>query len=132
MRNGIPTEIITYACGHTREYDMFDLRLRGDGDAEGLSQSVCRTCLHADDNAKAIAQGQMDGLPDLRGTERQVAWAASIRQQGIADIDAQYGRLASSLANRMATVGDIDEIYITECLQAARDAKSVYKKLGFW
>ena len=124
MRDGIPTEIITYACGHMREYGIFDARLRGEGGAGSLSQAVCPTCLHADDNAKAIAQGRTDGLPDLQGTERQVAWAALIRQQGIADIGAQYEQLASALANKMVTVGDIDEIYVSECLQAVRDAKA--------
>jgi len=123
MRDGIPTEIITYACGHAREYDIFDSRLRRAGGAEGLSESVCPTCVHADENAKAITQGRADGLPELQGTERQVAWAASIRQQGIADINAQYERLASALAHRWETLGDIDEIYIAECLQAAQDAK---------
>ena len=124
MRDGISTEIATHACGHTREYDIFDARLKRAGGTAGLSQSVCPTCIHADDNTKATAQGKADGLPDLHGTARQVAWAASIRQEGLADIDAHCKRLGSALADRIATVGDIDETYIAECLQAVRDSKA--------
>lgn len=52
---------------------------------------TCRDC----DNRHAAIKAKEDGLPDLTGSEKQVAWANSLRQRALSTLDALRVRVLS-------------------------------------
>lgn len=68
---------LTYACGHTEQvqlYGKMDTRERTVAAAEGHD---CPACLAA----AAKEQAAVDGLPQLTGSDKQIAWADEIRSK---------------------------------------------------
>ncbi len=83
---------ITHSCGHVERHFVGGM-FAGDGDAQArkLARMKCKPCFKAGKQAKADVQAEADrttlagvSLPDLAGSERQVAWAASIRLDRLA------------------------------------------------
>lgn len=79
---------VTYACGHDQIIDMVgkDREWR----LERESQKLCPACWYeerqkqqAQASAKAAEEAQEAGLPALQGTEKQVAWAETLRKVAI-------------------------------------------------
>ena len=67
--------LITYACGHTAEMDLYGSRRERERKIEWFGTFDCPACkLEADKKDAAEF-----GLPELEGTERQVAWALGLR-----------------------------------------------------
>jgi len=69
-----------HACGHAGEryqaYGPNDNRRR---QLAALESHDCPSCRRA----KADAQAQESGLPTLQGSDKQVAWAAQIRERAL-------------------------------------------------
>lgn len=77
---------VEYACGHKWEIQLF-------GPIEGRlvkldyeAEKLCPDCYkakietkHAAESAKAAEEAKQAGLPALQGSEKQIAWAESIR-----------------------------------------------------
>ncbi len=82
---------INYTCGHQGREQLYGPHRQRENKIEYLERGVCRDCFVAQRNAnnKDIAdkaETATPGLPDLKGTERQVPWARTIRAKAIENI----------------------------------------------
>jgi hypothetical protein len=83
------------ACGHTETVDLYGPRKNREWRIENVeAEKLCRECYLAKlaeerelANKQAAEEAQAQGLPKLEGTEKQVAWAETIRQEVLAAID---------------------------------------------
>lgn len=86
---------VTRACGHIEYVALFGKHKDREWRLENIeSQKLCRECWQAelerrrqDETAKAAAEARESGLPELVGTEKQVAWAERIRMTILAKLD---------------------------------------------
>jgi hypothetical protein len=76
----------TYACGH--EGSVVERNRRAaDRRAAYLASQDCWECQKAAQSKAAAEAAQQQGLPALTGTPKQIAWAESIRQQTLAELE---------------------------------------------
>ena len=108
-------QFITHACGHGQAHCLTGFASQQERKARWLQTTKCRTCFIADKQSEQAASAARDGaatahleLPPLTGSERQVAWAATIRA----------GRLASLVGSSAAA--DTDTL---QTCHAVTDAK---------
>ena len=90
---------VTYACGHTGTVQLYgpmrDRRWKLDREREKL----CRACYVAGRRKAEKQEAKAMGLPRLAGTEKQVAWARSLRSKRLAEM-AKFRERTESLAQR--------------------------------
>lgn len=84
---------ITHACGHEQVHYLQGFASQQDRKARWLQTTRCRTCFIADKQAEQTAAAACANtaiayldLPALAGSDRQIAWAATIRAQRLAAI----------------------------------------------
>ena len=84
-------ETIHYACGHTGTENLVGNRKDRARRAKWLGENrVCPDCdekERAAANAAAAVANAAAGLPPLEGSEKQAAWAESIRKRMLAELD---------------------------------------------
>lgn len=71
---------VTHSCGHQAHIELFGKLTGRERVMEGMRGRVCDNCrraAHAASNAAAAEANS--GLPALTGSDRQIAWAESIR-----------------------------------------------------
>ena len=66
---------ITHSCGHEEQVELFGKAADRDRKVAAMESEPCSEC-----RAK---EAHVDGLPDLEGSPKQVAWAGDIRKQFI-------------------------------------------------
>jgi hypothetical protein len=81
---------VIHTCDHSQEYQLYgktDLRRNK---IEWLETQLCPDCARAERdkrnaeiNKKTAAANAAAGLPNLKGTHKQIAWAETIRQEKI-------------------------------------------------
>lgn len=77
---------VTFACGHEGRVDLFGKNSEREYRLERLAREICPECAAAQRVKKeeeAVAAAKASGLPELEGSEKQVAWATRIRQNAI-------------------------------------------------
>lgn len=108
---------INHRCGHTRTVNITGTNVRGERErrAANLAAGVCPDCYRAHQDATTAEQAAALGLPELTGTDRQVAWAMKLRAEVITLIDqrktksqAFYQDNPDKIAERDAVFGAID------------------------
>jgi hypothetical protein len=79
-------QIITHACGHEQIHYLSGFASQQERKARWLETTMCRTCFVATNQAEQAEAAVRDGaaiahlnLPLLTGSDRQVAWATSLR-----------------------------------------------------
>lgn len=73
---------ITHSCGHEDRHQLYGPGRTRTWRAERLADEPCEACKTAAreaENAAAAAANREAGLPALTGTEKQIAWAETIR-----------------------------------------------------
>lgn len=88
---------VTYQCGHTAVEQLYGPEKGRDAQIERAKTRLCRDCYLAN-----AAEGHVE----LVGSEKQVAWAASIREgrlREIAEMEAQVQRVAETDTEGAAT-----------------------------
>lgn len=86
---------VTFSCGHTDTVVLFGKVKDRERKIEWYESScLCPECYEAEKqrkfdeaNAKATAEAKEYGLPELTGSEKQVAWANTLRQKWIAETE---------------------------------------------
>ncbi len=86
---------VTRACGHEETVVLFGKLKDREWRLENVEpQKLCNECYQAElarrreeSNREAAEVAKEQGLPALTGTEKQIPWAETIRQQMLADID---------------------------------------------
>ena len=90
---------ITYACGHEGIVNLVGKIKERERYIEWASSNkLCPECYRAkvekeraEENRRAQAEAEADGLPPLVGTPKQVAWATTIRQRIINFMKEKHG-----------------------------------------
>lgn len=83
------------ACGHIETVDLYGPSKNREWRLENVeAEKLCEECYKAKlaeerelANKQAAEAAQAQGLPELEGTEKQIAWAETIRQEILAAID---------------------------------------------
>ena len=108
-------QLITHACGHEQVHYLTGFAGQQDRKARWLRTTLCRICFIAgrrEEQATLAAQAEAAvahlDLPKLSGSDRQIAWATTIR--------------ASGLAALVADIAGMDDEALTPCLEIT-DAK---------
>lgn len=85
---------VDHTCGHQEEYQLYGKHTERDRKLAWLATQPCNECRKAATaaaTAKAAeairASGAVDGLPTLEGSEKQVAWAETIRAATMARLN---------------------------------------------
>ncbi|CAM3743144.1 hypothetical protein COLU111180_06170 [Cohnella lubricantis] len=77
---------VTHTCGHTVTVDLVGKGKDREWKLKQMEQGVCTDCYRAQQQAKAEAKAAEQGLPALEGSEKQIAWATTIRSKMIDEI----------------------------------------------
>lgn len=95
---------ITHECGHTEVVALFGKSSERDRRIKWLESRPCRDCLRNSEIERAKVQGEEFGLPGLTGSEKQIAWAITIRSRKVTEFsettEKAYGRRDMILADR--------------------------------
>lgn len=88
---------VTYACGHEGTVDIYGRSRDREWKLAHEEEKLCPDCWkkqrdeeRAKQNAEAAEANKEAGLPELEGTEKQIAWAESIRKSMIDHIIEYY------------------------------------------
>lgn len=94
---------VTHTCGHEVEHALFGPYEGRRRRIEELTGNPCPDCQEtkrteatAAANAEAAEAASKAGLPKLTGSEKQVAWAETIRMKAIAEAEAAIARTATT------------------------------------
>lgn len=78
---------VTHSCGHTETARLFGLGAERRKRIEWMERNLCTACwkaekerARAEENERVAAIAERLGFVNLRGTEKQNAWAKAIRQ----------------------------------------------------
>lgn len=81
---------VTYACGHTGEVNLYGKGEERERKLEWLKTQLCPACEKAEREKRYDAEAKEAkekadelGLPELQGSEKQVKWALTIRENMI-------------------------------------------------
>ena len=107
---------INHICGHSVEIQLFGKYADRERRIAYLETQECDECRKAKANAAAAKAKAERGLPDLTGSEKQVAWANTIRENAYKALDC----LAPFATNDQAKV-------MVENWRAKMDAKTSAK-----
>jgi len=97
---------ITHSCGHDQEHSILGTNAKGQRDRkkQWLSEGVCTDCYNAEQaekmaDATASAKESNSALPRLEGSEKQIAWAETIRAKVVIELKTITDYIASTRAN---------------------------------
>ena len=79
---------VTHTCDHNVEHQLYGKYDGRQREIERLQAQACTECYRQSQQQQAQQQTAELGLPDLHGSDKQIAWAMTIRaskQQDLAD-----------------------------------------------
>lgn len=106
---------ITHSCGHEATHNLTGPVKDRQPRADYLATTLCTDCYRAEQLAKAKAANT--DLPALTGSDKQIAWAESIRAGIISAIDTL---IAQGTANRAAMSAEHLAAFEASCGDAAQ------------
>jgi hypothetical protein len=80
---------VQHTCGHTQEHQLYGKHIERERKQAWLAGTDCSECYAAaQQQAAAAAKQQADcqGLPQLQGSDKQIAWALTIRESKLQEI----------------------------------------------
>lgn len=75
---------VTHICGHEKDHQLYGKHEERYKRVDWLATQPCMDCLRKEEHA-AAAKANAD-LPALEGSEKQIAWAETIRAKQIAEL----------------------------------------------
>lgn len=100
---------VIHSCGHEEEVVLFGNNRDRERKLEWLASIPCKECQKAMEQQAIKERTKELGLPELQGTEKQVAWALGIRISRIADLHEQAGKLSDKIASLEASIEAVKE-----------------------
>lgn len=93
---------ITHTCGHGETVQIYGTNTHGERErsAEWQASRLCRDCYRAQQTAQAAADAAAQSLPALQGSEKQIAWALTIRAKALADAQQAIDRQQAIILRR--------------------------------
>jgi len=102
---------VTYSCGHEGEVQLYGKGSERERKLEWLAEQDCPTCekaareaRNAKANAAAAQANASAGLPALQGSDKQIAWAETIRAQFIPGLQAKRAEVQSKATDENAAL----------------------------
>jgi hypothetical protein len=96
---------IEMSCGHTETHNIVGPMKSRDWKRQRIAERMCKECYraavereNARENAAAAEWAEENELPQLRGSEKQVDWAESIRREmlkELAEVKDQFEKLVT-------------------------------------
>jgi hypothetical protein len=80
---------ITHTCGHVETVNLYGPGYERERKIAWLEGQECRDCYKARQNAAGREYSDAHGLPELTGSEKQIAWAHTLRMQAHKAFSAQ-------------------------------------------
>lgn len=77
---------IHHACGCVRTVNLYGHHKDRERTIEWLENQECPECKRQRENEESAAKAKAAGRPELTGSEKQIAWANTIREQTIETI----------------------------------------------
>ena len=89
---------ITHSCGCVETVDIIGSNTHGERDRKiaWLESKPCRECEHK----AAVEKANAEGMAELEGSEKQIAWALDIRRDMIAKIEEMIEENAAKSAGK--------------------------------
>lgn len=84
---------VTHKCGHTKRHQLYGPGSSREWRISKFEEELCEDCYAAhlaEENAKAAAENLENGLPSLKGSEKQVSWAETIRKKILDSLEPLY------------------------------------------
>lgn len=107
---------VNYSCGHKGTVNLVGKYVEREKKIEWMQQGVCPDCYKAQQTAKREAENKAAvvaaadaGLPALKGSEKQISWANSIRADLITGLE-KIRTLAIEANQPQAIIDIIDGI----------------------
>lgn len=106
---------ITRSCGHIESIQIYGTNVHGERErkAAQLAENPCGDCRRAGRDQAASAQAADLGLPELTGSDRQIAWAMTIRATALTGLDTWRAQIAERLANHPEEQERADQLLTT-------------------
>jgi hypothetical protein len=79
--------VVQWACGHETTEQLFGKERDRQAWIRGAATRLCPDCLAAKRKTEAEAIQAESGLPELKGSEKQVVWATRIRADVLKEVD---------------------------------------------
>lgn len=93
--------LVRHACGHQSTVNLLGPGRQREQRLRWLAEQPCKACLRATTQERADAAAERDALPELDGTDKQVAWANAIRYTTFLLIDAFFAANPTDLDEPM-------------------------------
>jgi hypothetical protein len=81
---------ITHTCGHDEEVQIYGPEKERPGKAAWMAKQPCVACKREAQASVASVQAVGLGLVDLQGSEKQIAWAKTIRQEFVTAFERRF------------------------------------------
>ncbi|MEW6016474.1 MAG: hypothetical protein AB1760_00205 [Pseudomonadota bacterium] len=104
---------VTHDCGHTETVQLYGPRRERERKLAWLEQHPCLACVREAEARAAAANAAAQGLPDLVGSPKQVAWALRIRQQILRDADDLRADIMRQVPNADKRITRFDSLLAT-------------------
>ena len=89
---------LTYSCGHIEDVQLYGPYKDRAYRVQQASGRTCKECAresHAGEAVAAAVSNRLAGLPRLTGTDKQIAWAESIRAAKLQEVDTLLAQVAA-------------------------------------
>lgn len=123
-------ETITMTCGHEETHNIVGAIKSRDYKAARIAERVCSACAakeRKDHNAICAQENQAAGFPALTGSEKQIAWAESIRNEVLSAINESGIRQEN--AEKILSAPQMRETFAGKIIDGRETYKAVAKQL---
>lgn len=87
---------ISYTCGHSEREQLYGPEKDRQRKIEWKERGMCPACYRAAQSQKAEQAANAAGLPALTGSDKQIAWAQTIRAGHVALMDKWLAQVAAA------------------------------------
>jgi hypothetical protein len=128
---------INYSCGHSDRIQMYGPTSGRERKKEWMERGICPDCYRKQkkeerEKASQVAaeQAKKSGLPALAGSERQIAWADTIRKNALAS--AQNNVLSRDVFATLPVEKRESSRGVFEVVRTARDRLETETSATWW
>lgn len=110
---------VKHSCGHAQTHQLYGRHAERERKLEWLETTLCSDCFvterdaqHAAESATAAELNAAAGLPSLTGSEKQIAWAESIRSKFLTELDGLVAKLSPAPELSEVAAGEIRDAIV--------------------
>ncbi len=88
--------MVIHSCSHSEQVELYGKEAERERKITWLQREPCSACNRSEQVARASAQAAELGLAALIGSEKQIAWAATIRQEFVNEFERRFAQAQGS------------------------------------